>query len=563
MADNEEAQEGPLSHHHLEFTPEKTGGGLPKEKKEDSINGRVLQLIKRGGTGHHHAFDRTARITRLAINVFNLQENCLRQMHQKMTTLGLQASLPVSAGDLGIRRAVNLAIPTFLAPYHSSLRLVESLLPNGSCLDPDAAVQERMDSWTHLVGQDLPTLDMRGLQTVWDTPVITHLQTILQQSITNPIIKARYLAAFSKESGAWLHALPSPSLGLHLSNECFRISAALRLGAAVCEPHSCCKCGAPVDQLGLHGFSCLRMQEDTFCFVMNDNSCDSENEMQVEECSGGRKSKSKIKKGVGQSKKRTIISNKEPRIKCSHGMEVLPSCSKAKGKKQCMASELCYEDITQFHHHVTSLNKTDQDKYILKFMAVSSPKRRVVNTENLKRKKTVSVKYTIRKKNGEVVPVCAASFQGVSGMSKDRLSYLASRFHSGGKLPKEMRGGDRTGKDHKDLTIAIKNNIKKYKCRESHYGRGKSKRGMLVLKNLGIKVEKYYGSETDEDAENICKFNHKEVVYVGSITKLSNDEISKLKADLLICGSPFRDLYLKGTQNNFEHEVESKLSCDD
>lgn len=36
---------------------------------------------------------------------------------------------------------------------------------------------------------------------------------------------------------------------------------------------------------------------------MNDNSCDSENEMQVEECSGGRKSKSKIKKGVGQSKK--------------------------------------------------------------------------------------------------------------------------------------------------------------------------------------------------------------------------------------------------------------------
>ena len=44
---------------------------------------------------------------------------------------------------------------------------------------------------------------------------------------------------------------------------------------------------------------------------MNDNSCDSENEMQVEECSGGRKSKSKIKKGVGQSKKRTIISNKE------------------------------------------------------------------------------------------------------------------------------------------------------------------------------------------------------------------------------------------------------------
>ena len=98
-----------------------------------------------------------------------------------------------------------------------------------------------MDRWSHLIGQDLPTLDMRGLQTIWDIPVVTHSQTILQQSITNPIIKARYLAAFSKETGAWLHALPSPSLGLHLSNECFRISFALRLGAAVCEPHSCCK----------------------------------------------------------------------------------------------------------------------------------------------------------------------------------------------------------------------------------------------------------------------------------------------------------------------------------
>ena len=247
---------------------------------------------------------------------------------------------------------------------------------------------------------------------------------------------------------------------------------------------------------------------------MNDNSCDSENEMQVEECSGGRKSKSKIKKGVGQSKKRTIISNKEPRIKCSHGMEVLPSCSKAKGKKQCMASELCYEDITQFHHHVTSLNKTDQDKYILKFMAVSSPKRRVVNTENLKRKKTVSVKYTIRKKNGEVVPVCAASFQGVSGMSKDRLSYLASRFHSGGKLPKEMRGGDRTGKDHKDLTIAIKNNIKKYKCRESHYGRGKSKRGYLSSDLTVKKMWKIFCDERKNSGLKLCSLSkYKHIFY--------------------------------------------------
>ncbi|PSN52484.1 hypothetical protein C0J52_11232 [Blattella germanica] len=57
------------------------------------------------------------------------------------------------------------------------------------------------------------------------------------QYIISPIINSRYLAAFSKESGAWLHAVSSPTLGLHLPNKCFRISAALRLGPAVCEPH--------------------------------------------------------------------------------------------------------------------------------------------------------------------------------------------------------------------------------------------------------------------------------------------------------------------------------------
>lgn len=62
---------------------------------------------------------------------------------------------------------------------------------------------------------------------------------------------------------------------------------------------------------------------------MNDNSCDSENEMQVEECSGGRKSKSKIKKGVGQSKKGTIISNKVPRVM---GWKFCPLVQKLKGR---------------------------------------------------------------------------------------------------------------------------------------------------------------------------------------------------------------------------------------
>ncbi|KAJ4426845.1 hypothetical protein ANN_26644 [Periplaneta americana] len=56
-----------------------------------------------------------------------------------------------------------------------------------------------------------------------------------------------------------------------------------------------------------------------------------------------------------------------------------------------------------------------EEEYILfEFMEISTPKRRILPTESAKRKKTVSVKYTIRKKNGTLLPVCAATFQAVS-----------------------------------------------------------------------------------------------------------------------------------------------------
>ena len=40
-----------------------------------------------------------------------------------------------------------------------------------------------------------------------------------------------------------------------LDSEIFRISVALRVGAEVCQPHTC-RCGKKMDALGLHGLSC-------------------------------------------------------------------------------------------------------------------------------------------------------------------------------------------------------------------------------------------------------------------------------------------------------------------
>ncbi len=68
------------------------------------------------------------------------------------------------------------------------------------------------------------------------------------------------LDSASKESGAWLHALPVTSLGLRLDDDSVRIAVGLRLGDPFCGPHSCHHCGADVDAMGRHGFSC-RMSE--------------------------------------------------------------------------------------------------------------------------------------------------------------------------------------------------------------------------------------------------------------------------------------------------------------
>ncbi|GAU90677.1 hypothetical protein RvY_03058-2 [Ramazzottius varieornatus] len=56
-------------------------------------------------------------------------------------------------------------------------------------------------------------------------------------------------------SGFWLHALPSSSLGNLLDNNALRVSVGIHLSAKVCRPHIC-HCGASVDQYGQYGLSC-------------------------------------------------------------------------------------------------------------------------------------------------------------------------------------------------------------------------------------------------------------------------------------------------------------------
>ena len=95
-------------------------------------------------------------------------------------------------------------------------------------------------------------------QKAWDAPSVQETYQAILASSTEPRSRARLLAAATKESGAWLNALPIPAVGLRMDDELVMVAVGLRLGAALCQPHTCLRCGAQVDSTGTHGLSCSR-----------------------------------------------------------------------------------------------------------------------------------------------------------------------------------------------------------------------------------------------------------------------------------------------------------------
>ena len=95
------------------------------------------------------------------------------------------------------------------------------------------------------------------MQRAWDSLIVEQEHTELLNRYTEPSHGARLLAASAAHSGDWLHALPLAACGLHMSDDAIRVAVGLRLGCVICEEHIC-GCGATVDSLGTHAFSCKR-----------------------------------------------------------------------------------------------------------------------------------------------------------------------------------------------------------------------------------------------------------------------------------------------------------------
>ena len=148
---------------------------------------------------------------------------------------------------LGIRRAVWFAPSTFLASAAGCEDLIIKILPRRVQSSPYPAVEAACKEWNGDHDHSPPLTPTNIRQKVWDKPWVQATFKVLLETASDPRAQARLLATTTKESGAWLHALPISSLGLRMDDEVVRIAVGLCLGVPLCQPHNCYHCGAAVD----------------------------------------------------------------------------------------------------------------------------------------------------------------------------------------------------------------------------------------------------------------------------------------------------------------------------
>ena len=91
-----------------------------------------------------------------------------------------------------------------------------------------------------MTSQAEPHSFSRRYQKACDNIICDEVHNQLLSTLDNPIDQARLKAASAPHAGDWLHdTAPLSAVGLRLTNEDMRVAIGYRLGAAICQPHSC------------------------------------------------------------------------------------------------------------------------------------------------------------------------------------------------------------------------------------------------------------------------------------------------------------------------------------
>ena len=161
----------------------------------------------------------------------------------------LQASLPLHAGGLGVRRATQLAPSAYVAFAAGCSTPVQQIFPPSVAL-PDPNIESTISLWTLGHSEPPPSPPDSFQQRVWDAPHVMATYNSLLEQAQDHQTKGHLMAVSCSETDAWLSALPVASLHLHMSDNVVRIAAGLRLGIPLCRPHPCSGCGVHVN---VHG----------------------------------------------------------------------------------------------------------------------------------------------------------------------------------------------------------------------------------------------------------------------------------------------------------------------
>ena len=167
----------------------------------------------------------------------------------------LQSSLPISMGGLGLRKASDHGPAAYIASVLESKNIIEEVTKSDFHVDLSSVISiYSQKAGQELVVESLISAKQKDLSNLIDKH---NLSTLLSSAQGQREI-ARLNSVGLPKAGAWLQAIPSKSLGLHLRNREMKVSLSYRLGLnvfAVAGP-----CGACVtmnsDRLGDHAIAC-------------------------------------------------------------------------------------------------------------------------------------------------------------------------------------------------------------------------------------------------------------------------------------------------------------------
>ena len=165
----------------------------------------------------------------------------------------MQACLPVYCGGIGIIKAKSNASSAYIFSKLSCVKLEVFLLPDTLPLPPHLVILTMLSS----TGKLAATLMCSNHLPISETGPWLYSKILSSHSSAQNVMLRMLLANSQKELGAWLEALPVPSLGLHLSDNELRIIVSLRHGVPTCT-ECICICNEKVGILGTHGLKCKK-----------------------------------------------------------------------------------------------------------------------------------------------------------------------------------------------------------------------------------------------------------------------------------------------------------------